>query len=329
LAKSSTYRSLPWKKIAMAAPAAAFVYLSYLYLSVPDVRVLAASNPPTTAFIDLRAREARAQGKTPRRVQRWVRYERISNNLRRAVLVAEDSAFWDHDGVDLEQLKESIEQNLEKGKALRGGSTITQQLAKNLYLSPSRNPVRKLRELLITRKLEASLTKRRILELYLNVIEWGDGIYGAEAAARTYFGTSAATLSAEQAALLAGAIINPRVHDPARPTPRLRRRQQIILRRMGWVTPPPESPSTPEVSPPETTTPDVPATPGSRPTDAQPLPEPIEIPEKLPDITPPEPTPAPPAQPSPDGAAFARTQRRGARERDSLSPGRLGPEAGS
>ena len=297
----------------MAAPAAAFVYLSYLYLSVPDVRVLATNNPPTTAFIDLRAREAQAQGKTPRRVQRWVRYERISNNLRRAVLVAEDSAFWDHDGVDLEQLKESIEQNLEKGKALRGGSTITQQLAKNLYLSPSRNPIRKLRELLITRKLEASLTKRRILELYLNVIEWGDGIYGAEAAARTYFGTSAAGLSAEQSALLAGAIINPRVHNPAHPTPRLRRRQQIILRRMGWVTPPPESPSTPEVSPPETTTPDVPATPEGRPTDAQPLPEPIDIPEKLPDIAPPEPPPAPPPQPQPDGATFARTQRRGAR----------------
>ena len=250
----------------MAAPAAAFAYLSYVYLSVPDVRVLATSNPPTTAFMDLRTREALAEGKTPRRVQRWVRYERISNNLRRAVLVAEDSAFWDHDGVDLEQLKVSIEENLEKGKALRGGSTITQQLAKNLYLSPSRNPIRKLRELLIARKLEASLTKRRILELYLNVIEWGDGVYGAEAAARTYFGTSAAGLSAEQAALLAGAIINPRVHNPAHPTPRLRRRQQIILRRMGLVTPPPDSPAAPEVSPPETTTPGVPATPESPPT---------------------------------------------------------------
>ena len=231
----------------MAAPAAVFVYLSYLYLSLPDVRVLAAGNPPTTAFIELRAREARAQGKPPRRVQRWVRYERISNNLRRAVLVAEDSAFWNHDGVDVEQLKESIEQSIEKGKQLRGGSTITQQLAKNLYLSPSRNPIRKLRELLITRKLEASLSKRRILELYLNVIEWGDGIYGAEAAARSYFGSSAAGLSAEQAALLAGAIINPRIHNPAHPTVRLRRRQQIILRRMGAVTPPAESPTTPEV----------------------------------------------------------------------------------
>ena len=291
-----------------------FVYLSYLYLSVPDVRVLATANPPTTAFIELRAREARANGKTPRRVQRWVRYERISNNLRRAVLVAEDSAFWEHDGVDLEQLRESIDQSIEKGKALRGGSTITQQLAKNLYLSPSRNPIRKLRELLISRKLEASLSKRRILELYLNVIEWGDGIYGAEAAARAYFGTSAAGLSAEQAALLAGAIINPRVHNPAHPTARLRRRQQIILRRMGAVTPPPESPSTPEVSAPGSIPPAVPATPESRPDDAQPLPPPDENPEKPPEMEPEAPPPSPPPQPPPGGAPFARTQARAQRE---------------
>jgi monofunctional biosynthetic peptidoglycan transglycosylase len=213
--------------------------------------------------------------------------------------------------VDVEQLKESIEQSLEKGKQLRGGSTITQQLAKNLYLSPSRSPIRKLRELLITRKLEASITKRRILELYLNVIEWGDGIYGAEAAARTYFGTSAANLSAEQAALLAGAIINPRIHNPARPTPRLRRRQQIVLRRMGAVTPPPEAPSAPDVSPPEGAAPDAPATPPDRPTDAQPLPPPEETPGNPPG-TEPEPSPEPPPpQPQETGATFAREQRQG------------------
>lgn len=297
----SSFRSLPWKKIALAAPAAAFVYLSYLYLSLPDVRVLATANPPTTAFIELRAREARAAGKTPRRVQRWVRYERISNNLRRAVLVAEDSAFWDHDGVDVEQLKESIEQSMEKGKQLRGGSTITQQLAKNLYLSPSRNPVRKLRELLIARKLEASLTKRRILEIYLNVIEWGDGLYGAEAAARTYFGTSAAGLSAEQAALLAGAVINPRVHSPARPTPRLRRRQQLILRRMGAIMPPAEAPQAPELPPPDVPTTDAPATLPVRPTDAQPLPPPTETPDNPPETTPEDPPSPPPAT----GVVFA------------------------
>ena len=116
---------------------------------------------------------------------------------------------------------------------MRGASTITQQLAKNLYLSPSKNPLRKLRELIIARRLEAELKKARILELYLNVIEWGDGIYGVEAAAREYFGSSAASLGPNESALLAGAIINPRVLSPARPTPGLLRRQQLILRRMG------------------------------------------------------------------------------------------------
>jgi monofunctional biosynthetic peptidoglycan transglycosylase len=300
-------RKSAWKKVALATPAVAFLSLSYLYLSLPDVRELASRNPPTTAFIELRAAEARAEGKTPRRVQRWVRYERVSNNLRRAVLVAEDSAFWQHDGVDVEQLKESIEQSLERGKQLRGGSTITQQLAKNLYLSPSRNPIRKLRELLITRKLEASLTKRRILELYLNVIEWGDGIYGAEAAARAYFGKSAAGLTAAEAALLAGAIINPRVHSPARPTARLRRRQQIILQRMGGVTPPAESPGAPDLPPPPLLPSDVLPTPDIRPPDAQPLPPVDELPPAD-DTNPPEtePSPTPSPQPPP-GAGFAET----------------------
>jgi monofunctional biosynthetic peptidoglycan transglycosylase len=303
---SPLLRKFPWKKVVLATPAVAFLYLSYLYLSLPDVRELANRNPATTAFIELRADEARAGGKRPRRMQRWVRYERISNNLRRAVLVAEDSAFWQHDGVDVEQLKDSIEQSLERGKQLRGGSTITQQLAKNLYLSPSRNPVRKLRELLIARKLEASLTKRRILELYLNVIEWGDGIYGAEAATRAYFGKSAASVTAPEAALLAGAIINPRVHSPARPTARLRRRQQIILQRMGGVTPPAEAPAAPDLPPPLLPS-DVLPTPGIRPPDAQPLPPVDELPPaddtNRPEI---EPTPAPSPPPS-IGAGFAET----------------------
>ena len=192
---------------------------------------------PTTAFIELRAREARASGKTPRRVQRWVPYSRISPNLKRAVLVAEDAAFWQHEGVDYDELQKSIELDWTRG-FVRGASTITQQLAKNLYLSPSRNPVRKFRELIIARRLEAELEKARIFEIYLNVIEWGDGIYGADAAARTYFGMPAAALGPSQAALLAGAIINPRLLNPAEPTPRLLRRQQLILRRMGAVTPP-------------------------------------------------------------------------------------------
>ena len=149
----------------------------------------------------------------------------------------------------MEQLKISIRNDIAKGQAIRGGSTITQQLAKNLYLSPSRDPVRKLRELIIARRMEAALSKGRIFEIYLNVIEWGDGIWGVEAAARSYFGTSASALSPDQAALLAGAIINPRIHSPAHPTARLRRRQQIILRRMGLVTPPEEAPDVPEPAP--------------------------------------------------------------------------------
>ena len=229
------------RRSASAAPAIVFALLAYSYLSLPDVRPLKTANPSTTAFMELRAREARAKGETPRRVQRWVGYNRISPDVKRAVLVAEDAAFWQHEGVDLEQLQESLEADWARGRFLRGGSTITQQLAKNLYLSPSKNPVRKLRELVIARRLEAELKKSRILELYLNTIEWGDGIYGVEAAARTYFHASAAELGATEAALLAGSIINPRVHNPAHPTARLIRRQQLILRRMGGVTPPQES----------------------------------------------------------------------------------------
>ena len=210
-----------------------FVYLAYVYLTLPDVRVLATQNPTTTAFIELRKREAQEAGRSLTIRQRWVPYTQISNNLRRAVLVAEDAAFFDHDGIDLKELRASLEHNWEEGRFTRGASTITQQLAKNLYLSPSRNPIRKLKELLITRRLEAALTKRRILEVYLNVIEWGDGVFGAEAASRAYFGKPASSLSPDEAALLAGAIINPREHNPAKPTRRLLRRQQIIARRMG------------------------------------------------------------------------------------------------
>ena len=188
--------------------------------------------------MDLRRAEAAAARRTLRHEHRWVPYSRISAYLKRAVIVAEDSAFWDHEGIDLEQIRESMEVNIERRTAARGASTITQQLAKNLYLSPSRNPVRKLRELIIARRLEAALDKARILEIYLNVIEWGDGVWGAEAAARRYFRIPASALSAEQAALLAGAIINPRLLNPARPTPRLLRRQRIIMRRMGAVVPP-------------------------------------------------------------------------------------------
>jgi monofunctional biosynthetic peptidoglycan transglycosylase len=228
-------------RVLIAVPAVGFALLAYLYLTLPDVRPLRTTNPATTAFIELRDREARARGKTPHHIQRWVSYGRISNDLKRAVLVAEDDAFWQHEGVDFEQLQESIETDWARGRFSRGGSTITQQLAKNLYLSPSKNPLRKLREWVIARRLEAELKKARIFEIYLNVIEWGDGVYGVEGAARTYFRRSAAELGPAEAALLAGAIANPRVLNPGRPTARLLRRQQLILRRMGAVIPPQES----------------------------------------------------------------------------------------
>lgn len=225
----------------LAVPAIVFALIVYAYLTLPDVRPLKTSNPQTTAFMELREREARAKGKAPRRIQRWVAYSRISPDLKRAVLVAEDDAFWQHEGVDFEQLQESIGIDWARGRFSRGGSTITQQLAKNLYLSPSKNPVRKLREWVIARRLEAELKKARILELYLNVIEWGDGVYGVESAARAYFGKSAAELDPSESALLAAVIVNPRVLNAARPSARVLRRQQLILRRMGAVIPPQES----------------------------------------------------------------------------------------
>jgi monofunctional biosynthetic peptidoglycan transglycosylase len=222
-------------RVLAGAAAVMFAFVAYAYITLPDVRALVSANPTTTAFMQLRDAEARAKGQTPKRVARWVSYAHISPSLTRAVVISEDDAFWQHEGVDFKQLRESIQLDWARGELLRGASTITQQLAKNMYLSPSRNPMRKFRELVIARRFEATLKKRRILEIYLNVIEWGDGVYGADAAAHAYFGTSAASLSPDQAALLAGAVINPRVLNPAHPTARLIRRQQLIAHRMAPV----------------------------------------------------------------------------------------------
>jgi len=274
-------------RILAGTAASVFGVLAYVYLTLPDVRPLATSNPTDTAWMELRTGEARAAGKPLRHVQQWVPYTRISPNLKRAVLAAEDDAFFEHDGVDLEQMRRSFEEDLKKGKISRGGSTITQQLAKNLYLSPSKDPLRKLRELIIARRLEVALSKARIFEIYLNVIEWGDGVWGAEAASRTYFRTSAASLSREQAALLAGAIINPRVYSPAHPPARLVRRQHIILTRMGGYEPPPPAPVP------------VPQSPAD-------LPSPLDVVPPVEGITPPDELPPPdegadPAPPPPAG----------------------------
>jgi monofunctional biosynthetic peptidoglycan transglycosylase len=225
------------------AGAVVFGCLAYSYLMLPDVRPLVRTNPSTTAFIELRAREAVDHGRIPRREHKWIAYGKISSHLKRAVLVAEDAAFWQHEGVDYDELQKSIEDGWSRGR-FRGASTITQQLAKNLYLSPQRSPTRKLRELVIARRLEAELKKARILELYLNVIEWGDGIYGAEAASRAYYGVSASAVGPSEAAMLAAVIVNPRGLHATRPGPWLLARQQTILQRMGFESPPDEATET-------------------------------------------------------------------------------------
>lgn len=208
----------------------------YFWITYPDVEWLRDHNPESTALIDARATESTDAGRDVRRVQTWVPLDRISPNLIRAVLAGEDNHFFEHDGFDYEAIQKAAKENWEEGKIVRGASTITQQLAKNLYLSESRNPLRKMTEAMITRSLERNLSKWRILEIYLNVIEWGDGVYGAEAAAQTYFGTSAARLSPSQAAYLAAMIPNPRtVYNPQKNPRNVARRQRIILRYMRGV----------------------------------------------------------------------------------------------
>ena len=172
--------------------------------------------------------------KTPKAeiAYRWVGYDRISNNLKRAMVAAEDAKFVDHEGFDWDGIQTAIDKNQKKGRVVAGGSTITQQLAKNLFLTPSRSYVRKAEEAVITVMLEAFLPKRRILELYLNVIEWGNGVFGAEAAARKYFGVSAAALSPEQAARLAAMAPNPRFYERNQSAPGLNRKIGIIVARM-------------------------------------------------------------------------------------------------
>jgi monofunctional biosynthetic peptidoglycan transglycosylase len=164
---------------------------------------------------------------------RWVAYKNISPNLKRALIAAEDAKFVDHEGFDWEGIEKAYEKNLKKGKVVAGGSTISQQLAKNLFLSTKRTPWRKLEEAMITVMLESTMSKRRIFEIYLNVIEWGNGIFGAEAAARHYFGTSAKKLSSEQAAKLAAMVPNPRYYDKHQSARGLNRKTGIILHRMN------------------------------------------------------------------------------------------------
>ncbi|WP_294913820.1 monofunctional biosynthetic peptidoglycan transglycosylase, partial [Sulfuricurvum sp. UBA5598] len=170
---------------------------------------------------------------------KWVSFSQISPNVVKAVLIAEDDGFWNHEGFDVKGMEQAIERSLEKG-TVAGGSTISQQLSKNLYLSPSKNPVRKIKEAIITWRIENTLSKRRILEIYLNVAEWGDGIFGIEAAARHYYGKSAKRLSAREAARLAAVLPNPIKYDPTGNQRYVKNRSRIIykiMQRRGVVIP--------------------------------------------------------------------------------------------
>ncbi len=224
--------SLMFKRIFGIVLVITVAYAAYVWITFPNVARLKDGWPQTTAFMEQRKGELRAEGKDDALQYQPVPYARISPYLRRAVLVAEDNDFYEHGGIDVEAVKKAIRRDWERKKLTQGGSTITQQLAKNLYLNQSRNPLRKVEEYFIARSLENHLTKKRILELYLNVVEMGERVYGAEAAARYDFHVSASALTPSQAALLAGCLPNPRLMNPGAPNKRLRARQRMILARM-------------------------------------------------------------------------------------------------
>ena len=223
---------LPLMLLACIAIPAAALGLIWL-ITLPDVAALRTVNPTTTALMEARETQAEAHGERLGRHWVWVPLSRVSPHLRRAVVIAEDASFFTHEGFDWEGMKDAALYDLEKGALKRGGSTITQQLAKNLYLSSERSVFRKAQEALITRSLEHQLTKERILELYLNVAEWGTGIYGAEAAARHHFRKPAYDLTEDEAAWLAAILPSPRRYDPLRKTTALVRRYERVLHRMN------------------------------------------------------------------------------------------------
>ena len=220
----------------LVAVAVLLALAAWVWLGLParsEVRGLAKTNPARTRLMEQREDEAKARGRKARVVQSWVPLSRVSRHLIHAVLASEDQNFFGHEGVDWKALEESIEKNVEKRRFARGGSTITQQLAKNLYFGTSKTASRKLRELVVTRWLEADLSKARILALYLNLIEWGDGVYGCEAAARRWYGKPASDLSPAEAAGLAAMIPNPRRLNPQVNPARHERATSRVLWLMG------------------------------------------------------------------------------------------------
>lgn len=217
-----------------------FVFIILVLLSVimifgslPDVQALKTQNPKTTAFMELRKKQARQNNKKLRLHQRWVSFKTIPKHLRQAVRISEDASFYRHEGVDFEELKESIRRDLEDGRLSRGGSTITQQLAKNLYLSEDKTFIRKIKEYLIARRLEKTLSKYRIFHLYLNLIEFGPGIFGVQAAASYYFGKHVSELSLDEIVRLAAVIPRPLQVNPRRNTGWLKWKANWILRKLN------------------------------------------------------------------------------------------------
>ncbi len=216
-----------------------FVILVFVFLVVdigryavyPDVAELAKINPIPTAFMEYRKEQWADEGKQKEISQKWVSFGSISPYLVKAVLISEDDGFWKNDGFEKEEMKAAFEKNLKAGKFVSGGSTITQQLAKNIYLSPSKNPIRKIKEAILTYRMNKTLSKKRIAELYLNCAEWGDGVFGIEAAARRYYGKSAKALSAMEAAKLAAILPNPILYQPEQ-SGRIARKSALLYRIM-------------------------------------------------------------------------------------------------
>lgn len=208
----------------------------FIYPSISDLKEI---NPIPTAFMEYRQQEWAEQNRDKEIQHQWVSMNKISPNIIKAVLIAEDDGFWNHDGFDVKGMENAIERSLKKG-VVAGGSTISQQLSKNLYLSPSKNPVRKVKEAIITWRIENTLSKRRILEIYLNVAEWGDGIFGIEAAAHYYYGKSAKKLTAHEASRLAAVLPNPIRYNPTGSQKYVKNRARIIykiMKRRGVVIP--------------------------------------------------------------------------------------------
>jgi len=204
------------------------------YAKIVNIAALRNENPKVTSFMRFREKQWKAEGAKKRKISHvWVNYSQISKHLITAVILAEDGNFYRHDGFDVDAINHALEVNVKRGKTLFGGSTITQQLAKNLYLTPSKTYVRKINEAILTYRIEKTLTKKRIIELYLNCVEWGDGVFGIEAASRKYFRKPASDLTKLEAARLAVILPNPIVFDPVNPTVYIRKKAERIVRELG------------------------------------------------------------------------------------------------